>query len=75
MNKTEAREFLKELVAACPTLNCEGFYIREIRSSTKGNVELRFLGSLDKDSKRTIKSVIAQHKLKLIEDNNLQIIY
>jgi hypothetical protein len=75
MNKTEVMELLKEIMAACPTINCDGFYTREIRSAPKGDVELRLLGSLDRESKRSLNNVIAKHGLTLIEENNLQIIY
>jgi len=75
MNKTEALDLLKEIMFFCPTLNCEGFYTREIRSSPKGDVELRLITSLDRDSKRNLNSLIAKHELKLIEEDNLLIIY
>ncbi len=75
MDKGEAVKLLNEIMASCPTLDCTGFYTREIRSSSTGGVELRLLTSLDKDSRRSLNSVIANHGLHLIEEKGLLIIY
>jgi hypothetical protein len=75
MNKNEATELLNKIVASCPTLSCNGFYTREIRSSSTGSVELRLLASLDKDSRKTLNSILSDHNLKMEEEKDLLIIY
>ncbi len=75
MNKSEAMELLNEIVASCPALASSGFYTREIRSSSTGNVELRLLTSVDPRSRKTLSSLVANRGLKLIEEKGLLIIY
>ena len=75
MNKSEAMDLLNEIIASCPALNFNGFYLREIRSSLTNEVELRLLVSLDKDSRKTVNPVIANRGLQLIEESGLLIIY
>ncbi len=75
MNKDEATKLLNKIIATCPTLTCNGFYTREIRSSLTGSVELRLLASLDKDSRKTLNSILADHRLKMEEEKGLLIIY
>ena len=75
MKRSETGELLNEIVASCPALAYNGFYCREIRSSLTNDVELRLLASLDKNSRRTFIPLIANRGLKLIEENNLLIIY
>ena len=75
MNKSEALKLLNAIVASCPLLAFSGFYIREIRASSTGDVELRLLSSIDTSSRKTLNSVIATRGLKLEEVGNLLIIY
>jgi hypothetical protein len=75
MNKSEATELLNKIVAACPTLTCNGFYTREIRSSPTGSVELRLLASLDKDSRKILNSILSDRRLRMEEEKDLLIIY
>ena len=72
MNKNEATGLLNEIVAKCPTLTYNGFYTREIRSSLTGNVVLRLHASLDKDSRKTLNSILADHRLKMEEEKDLR---
>ena len=74
-NKSDALEVLNEIIASCPELTFNGFYLREIRSSLTNDVELRLLASLDKNSRRTLIPAVANHGLRLIEENSLLIIY
>ncbi len=75
MNKNEAMELLNEIIVSCPALASNGFYTREIRSSTTDKVELRLLASLDPRSRMTLSSLIANRGLRLIEERGLLIIY
>lgn len=75
MKKAQVVELLNEIVASCPALAVDGFYTREIRSSSAGDLELRLLGSLDRDSRKRLSAVIENRGLRLIEEKNLLIIY
>jgi hypothetical protein len=75
MDKIEAMELLNEICESCPELAEKGFYTREIRSSPVGNVELRLLASLDRESKKSLNSIVSKHGLKLIVATDLLIIY
>jgi hypothetical protein len=75
MDKTQAMGLLKEIVAVCPALDMVGFYTRAIRFSSNGDIELRLLATLDADSRKNLGPMLANHRLTLIEEKGLLIIY
>ena len=75
MNKIQVMELLNEIVAACPALAVEGFYTREIRFSSIGDVELRLFASLDRESRKKLNFILENRGLRLIEEKHLLIMY
>jgi len=75
LNKNQVMELLNEIVASYPALAVDGFYTREIRSSTTGDVELRLLTSLDRESRKHLNPIIENRGLRVIVEKNLLIIY
>ena len=75
MDKSEAMQLLNEICAACPEVAMGGFYIKDIRSSPQGRVELRLLSQLNRDSNKNLNSILTRRGLKLIKTNDLLIIY